>query len=95
MKSLIRTKQGNFNIENSYTLKDIEDGNYKFVDIINFLDYPTYELNDELLKKVLNGSKVSLNIDFDKVLLKYNEEIIAIYVKENDIYKPHIMLKTN
>ena len=95
MNNLIRTKQGKFTIEDSYTIDDIKNDNYKFINIEDVLDYKKIELKDDEYNKVLNGSKIKIDTNEDKVILKYQNEIIAIYQKDNDIYKPYIMLKTN
>ena len=95
MNNLIRTKQGNFTIEDSYTIDDIKNDNYKFMNIEDVLDYNKIELIEDEYNKVLNGSKIRLDTNEDKVILKYQNEIIAIYQKDNDTYKPYVMLKTN
>ncbi len=96
MNNLKRTKQGCFDIINSYSIEDVKNKKYNLVDIEKILNYPVYNLKEEELKKVLNGAKIQLNdIYSNKVILKYSGEIIAIYQKEFDIFKPYIMLKTS
>ena len=93
MNNLVRTKQGNFDIKNSYTLEDIKNNNYKFLTLKEFLDYPIIKLDDTLIKKVSNGAIIpnTFNIQ-DKVILTYQNKDIAIYeVKDKDL-KPYIML---
>ena len=91
----MRTKQGKFTIEDSYTIDDIKNDNYKFINIEEVLDYKKIELTEDEYNKVLNGSKIKLDTNEDKIILKYQNEIIAIYQKDIDIYKPYVMLKTN
>ena len=56
MKNLIRTKQGPFVIEDSYTLKDIEEDNYKLLTIREALpNIKVTLLKEPLLTKVKNG----------------------------------------
>ena len=81
MSDLIRTKQGNFDISNTYTIKDIENGNYKI-----------YNLNDDEYNKVKNGSHIKINSNEDKLLLYYNNEEVAIYKKKDEFYVCDIML---
>lgn len=95
MQNLQRTKQGYFDIKDSYTLEDIRNNNFTLVDIEEILDYSNYQLNEEEYKKVLNGCKINLNITDKKVILKYHNEIVAIYIKDNKIYKPYVMLRAN
>lgn len=94
MSDLIRTKQGIFNIDNAYNLNDILNNNYKIYQIKNLLDIPKIYINDNQLKKIINGMPLTGNYP-DKVLFLNNEnEEIAIYKKENNIMKMDVMLKT-
>ncbi len=96
MEDLVRTKQGNYKIEDSYTLEDIKNDNYKPIPLnIVLKDYHTYNLNATEYFKVKNGSKMLLNIDDKIVTLLYNNKPIALYRKENDIYRVYKMLKIN
>ena len=93
MSNLIRTKQGNFSIEESYTLNDIENGNYKSLSIHEFLNYPSIEIPDEYLKLIINGNKIPnlFNIK-DKVIFTKSNKDYAIYINEFNVLKPYIML---
>ncbi len=94
MEDLVRTKQGSYKIEDSYTLDDIKNDNYKSIPLKTVLqDYPSYELNANEYFKVKNGSKMSLNLDDKIVTLLYNNKPIALYKKENDIYRVYKMLE--
>lgn len=96
MEDLVRTKQGNYKIEDSYTLEDIKNDNYKPIPLnIVLKDYHTYNLNAAEYFKVKNGSKMLLNIDDKIVTLLYNNKPIALYRKENDIYRVYKMLEIN
>lgn len=92
MNNLIRTKQGNFDIKDSFTLDDIKNGNFKFQNIHEFLKYPSIEINDELIKIIKNGGRITniYNIQ-DKVIFTYQGENIAIYETNNETLKPYIM----
>lgn len=92
MSYLQRTKQGKFDIKDSYTIKDIKNGNYKILKASDALDYPTYLLNDTEYKKVSNGNKIILNKNDEHIILLYNNKEVAIYKKEADYYKAEIML---
>lgn len=92
MNNLIRTKQGNFSITNSYTLEDIKNGNYKLLNIKEFLDYPVIELPDTLIKKVLNGNSITNTFNItNKVIFTYKQKDISIYEVKNQDLKPYIM----
>lgn len=92
MNNLIRTKQGGFDIEDSFTLDDIKNGNFKFKNIHEFLKYPSIEINNELIKIIKNGGRIKniYNVQ-DKVILTYQGENIAIYETNNETLKPYIM----
>ena len=77
MNSLVRTKQGPFNIEDSYTLEDITNGNYNLLSIEDILDLEIINCNLELLKKVKNGVILE---EYNKYrLFIYNNEKISLY----------------
>lgn len=95
MSSLIRTKQGIFNLEDTYTLEDIEKGNYRLLTIEEALgDLNTIEIDDELYDKVKNGAIINKTFNSDIASLKYNNKIIAIYKtyeKDKNLAKPFKM----
>ena len=94
MEDFVRTKQGSYKIEDSYTLDDIKNDNYESIPLKTVLqDYPSYELNANEYFKVKNGSKMPLNLDDKIVTLLYNNKPIALYKKENDIYRVYKMLE--
>lgn len=92
MSDLIRTKQGNFDISNTYTIKDIENGNYKMLSVKDLFDYKIYNLNEDEYNKVKNGSHIKIDSNEDKLLLYYNNEEVAIYKKKDEFYVCDIML---
>ena len=84
MKSLVRTKQGNFKIENSYKLIDIENSNFNSIKLEEVLDLKLVELDDVLYKKVINGNK--LNLDYNGfILFRKNNMDIALYYFEDNL----------
>ncbi len=92
MSNLIRTKQGVFDIENSYSLEDVRKGNYKLLLVKDVLNIDKVTVSDKLKFKVLNGNKVKGNYS-DKVLfLDEDGKELAIYKKDNDDYKVELML---
>ena len=88
MTSLKRTKQGIISIDETNTLEDIKNSNYKIHKIEEVLDYPKIELDEELYFKVSNGVKIpnTYNIT-DKVIFTYKNKLVGIYIKENDYLK--------
>ena len=92
MKSLVRTHQGIFGIDEAYTLEDIENNNYKSKNIHEFLDYPCINIEECNLKTILNGGKISniYNIK-DKVIMMYDNKDLAIYEVDGETLKPYVM----
>lgn len=80
MSSLARTKQGNYTIEDTYTLEQIEEGTYKLLTIEEVLkDIETISITEEQYNKVKNGSIIDRIFKEDIACLKYNNKIVAIY----------------
>ncbi|MCI9585624.1 MAG: tRNA pseudouridine(55) synthase TruB [Bacilli bacterium] len=91
MSKLIRTKQGKFNIEDTYTLEEIKKGKYEIITIKDALDIETIKVDNKLKQKIINGQK--LDLDYDKVLFVDDEDkCLAIYKKENSELKVWKML---
>ena len=79
MSDLIRTKQGKFSINEAYTLEDIENNNYKTLDIEDVLDLKVLDINDENIKLVMNGNKLHLDVEDGDYLIKINNQVESIY----------------
>jgi len=95
MSELRRTKQGKFNIEDCFKIDEIENNNYKFLNIKDVLDYPIHVIDDEtLLKQIKNGALIKNKYNNEFVMFSYNDEIIAIYKiyeKDSSLMKPYKM----
>lgn len=98
MKELTRTKQGIFTINNSYTIEDIKEGNYKLLSIREALpNIKVTKVDDKLLKKIKNGMKVDKFFGGDMSLIvdKNNKEI-AIYKNiDNNMAKLYKMIEVD
>lgn len=95
MSKLTRTKQGIFNIEDSYTLDEIKNGEYKLIPVIDYIDLPKVEVDESLLKKIKNGVKLENNFGYDKFCFVYDNEVIAIYQSNGLLVKPVKVLNNN
>lgn len=89
MTDLIRIKQGIFDIRDSYTLEDIENGNYKLIDIEDVMDICVIDDNT-YLKDVTNGVKLKLDIENKYILFKHEGNNISLYKKDNDYFRMYI-----
>ncbi len=91
--SLRRISQGKFTLKDAYTLEDIKNNNYKLLSLEETLDIETIKLTDTNLKKQIeNGSKLKLNNKSNYILFTYDSTDIALYKKDNDIYRMFIKL---
>ena len=95
MSSLRRTRQGKFNLQNSYKLDDILNDKYSLLDISEVFDYSKKEMEEETYKKVANGAIIDNIYNEDVILFTYNKKEIAIYKrydKDKNKLKPWKML---
>ena len=80
MISLIRTKQGEYKIEDSYKLEDIKNNNYKLINVDEiFNKYKKINVDDKMYKKISNGVLIDNIYDSEYVLFYYNNVLISIY----------------
>lgn len=86
MKNLIRTRQGIFTLKDAYTLKDIEENNYKLLSIKECLpNIKTTVIEEPLLTKVKNGMVLDKFFEENMSLLLDKEgKEIAIYIASRD-----------
>lgn len=96
MKNLIRTRQGIFTLKDAYTLKDIEENNYKLLSIKECLpNIKTTVIEEPLLTKVKNGMVLDKFFEENMSLLLDKEgKEIAIYIASRDNkVKPYKMIE--
>lgn len=86
MKELTRTGQGIFSLDDSYTLDDIQNNNYKLMSIKEALpNIKITKVEEPLLKKIKNG--MILDSFFDEelsLIVDKNNKEIAIYKQAGD-----------
>ena len=82
MKELRRIEQGNFKIDNCYQISDIENNNFKFVDLdIIFKDYFIVDIDEKKYEDIKNG-KILENIYNENIIVfRYKGKYISIYKK--------------
>ena len=92
MAGLVRTKLGNFGLNNSYTLSEIQLGNYQLYSKLDALENFDIIDDKELISKASFGMKISIkyineliNNTPDKIVIKDNERLIAIYEKNDEL----------
>ena len=83
MESLVRTKQGNFKIEESCNLDEIDE-NTKLLTSRDVLDVNNFELDEYTYKLVVNGNKMNSEISDGYYNMIYNEQDVALYIFKNN-----------
>ena len=98
MVELERTKLGQFGLEDTYTLEDIDTGLYQMLSIEDVLDIPKVVVDNELERKIRNGQVLEKFFDGDMAMIKNQEgKLIAIYqVMSDKVHvKPYRMFLEN
>lgn len=96
MSSLERTKQGMFNIEDAYSVEDIEKGNFKLIDLGTYLkNIYRVKVTDSLKKNILNGKILDNIYEHEKILFVDNNNLVLaiykVYDKDKNKIKPYKM----
>lgn len=96
MKELRRIEQGNFKIDNCYQISDVENNNFKFVDLdMIFKDYFIVDIDEKKYEDIKNG-KILENIYGENIIVfRYKGKYISIYKKyekDEKLIKPWKML---
>ena len=101
MTRLRRTASSGFDLQQAVTLDELEkhleqiDQYLQPIDAF-FKDYQTVDLDEQSWKQVQNGAWIKLKADADKVALRYNNRVKAIYrAKGGATYCPDLMLLSN
>ncbi len=94
MKELRRIEQGNFKIDNCYQISDIENNNFKFVDLdIIFKDYFIVDIDEKKYEDIKNG-KILENIYNENIIVfRYKGKYISIYKKYEKYEKDEKLIK--
>lgn len=84
---LKRTKIDNFKLEDASTIEDIENGQYQELNVYDVLSmyYPIYQVDNR--NDVINGKSLKLNLDYEQILCVDNQEVLAIYYKDGELYR--------
>jgi tRNA pseudouridine55 synthase len=95
LKSLIRSKSGQFKLKDCVRFEDLESGNVKLVSIYEALrgfGFPMLVANDELKQKIFNGQKLPHQYGEEElVFIDENNHVLAIYrvdEKNQNLLKP-------
>lgn len=85
MLNLIRTKSGNFALENCYTLEQIESGEYTTVSLEEALStYPKIVMEDDTI--IYHGKKIKSDINEQVVIYNKDNKVLAMYGPDGNGY---------
>lgn len=93
MTELKRTKVGQFSLENTYTLEELQNNNFQLLAIQEVLDLPQIIVDQQLEKKIANGQVLPKFFQEEMVLLlNQSKQPLAIYQqKDANFVKPYRM----
>lgn len=91
MTDLVRTKLGDYDISNAYSLDEISDGTYKLYSLEDIFDLDVRYINDDNHKQIYNGNIVK-DKNSNYILYKEGDKAVAFYTRINEEeLKPLIM----
>lgn len=94
MKELNRTQVGEFKIEDSITIEELEKSTYNnFITIEKYFEmYKNINLNEKMLQLFLNGVQLTHNLDDGIYKIYNNEKFIGIGTVKNNLLKRDIIV---
>lgn len=91
MTDLVRTKLGDYDISDAYSLDDISDGKYKLYGLEDMFNLDVRYINDDNHKQIYNGNIVK-DKNSNYILYKDGDKAVAFYTRINEEeLKPLIM----
>ena len=86
MTNLLRTKQGKIALDQTYTLEDIRNNNYKIYDIDEVLELNTITVDEQTERKIRTGQPLENTYSItDKVIFKDKDNnILGIYQEKDN-----------
>lgn len=94
MKELNRTKVGEFSIDDSITIENLQNGNYNnFITVEDyFKNYKNINLNEKKLQLLLNGVQLTWNFEDGIYRVYCDNKFIGIGTIKNNLLKRDIIL---
>ena len=88
VSNLCRTKISDFDLKDAYKVEDLDCDNLRIISNSDALkDYKQYNLATDEYDIVKHGRKINLKLEEEIVVLKYNNQLVGIYEKDNGLYK--------
>lgn len=89
MYGLIRSKSGNFSLSDSYSLEEIENGEFEMLSMEEALsNYPKLVVDDENI--IYHGKKIKSKINHQVAIYNQNNKVLAIYGPDGNGYLKNI-----
>ena len=89
MYSLIRSKSGDFSLSDSYSLEEIENGEFEMLSMEEALsNYPKLVVDDENI--IYHGKKIKSKINHQVAIYNQNNKVLAIYGPDGNGYLKNI-----
>ena len=85
--SLKRTAVDDIRIQDCDELEEILEGNYQAHDLKDLLEKRYDRVDYSEIQDILNGKKIKLESQSDRVLICDGDEALAIYERDGDIYR--------
>lgn len=88
---LVRVKAGDFKIEDSTKLEDLNTTEIiaqNLISPLEYMHYPKYELNEPEYRLILNGNRIKANVSDGTIILTADNKIAAIGEAEDNSIKP-------
>ena len=94
MKELNRTKVGEFSIDDSITIEELENANYNnFITVEDYFEnYKNINLNEKKLQLFLNGVQLTWNLENGIYRIYCDNKFIGIGTIKNNLLKRDIIL---
>jgi tRNA pseudouridine55 synthase len=86
---LVRTQVGNFRVENSVQLDNL-DVEKNLINPLKMIDLPQFEVDEFQMEKIKNGVAININNDIKSgnlLSLVYNEHVVAIGIADSSKIK--------
>lgn len=93
MSGLRRTRNGEFDLQNSFTIDEVRAGHFDLISMLDELRHYDMVENDEIVKKAMNGMKISLLMIIEvlgklpaKIIVCHKGELVAIYLRDDELH---------
>lgn len=87
MYSILRTKCGEFDIKDSFTLEDIKQGKFSTISLETLFNLPKIQVSEIEKDKLLNGIYIKLDCKESEINCFYKDNYLGVLEKIEENYK--------